>query len=78
LGIELAKDESSPYFRISAKKEIIIASGALNTPQLLNLSGIGAKEELEKFGIEVVKDLPAVGKNLSDVRLLSIVWTNTS
>jgi choline dehydrogenase len=65
-GIEVAKDKSSPRFRVSAGREVIIAAGALNTPQILNLSGIGATEELEKFGIEVVKDLPAVGKNLSD------------
>lgn len=70
-GIEVAKDKSSPRFRVSASREVIIAAGALNTPQILNLSGIGAKEELEKFGIKVVKDLPAVGKNLSDVRRVS-------
>lgn len=70
LGIEVAKDKSSPCFRVSSKKEVILAAGALNTPQLLNLSGIGARAELEKFGIEVVKDLPAVGKNLSDVSCL--------
>lgn len=42
-----------------------------NTPQILNLSGLGAKEELEKFGIKVVKDLPAVGKNMYDVGVFS-------
>lgn len=69
LGVEVANGESSPYFRVSARKEVILAAGSLNTPQVLNLSGIGAKDELDKFGIKVVKDLPAVGKNLSDVRV---------
>lgn len=63
----MAKDASSPRFRAAARKEVILSAGALNTPQLLNLSGIGAREELEKFNVDVVKDLPSVGKNLSDV-----------
>lgn len=49
-----------------AKKELIISAGAYNTPQLLKLSGIGPKEELDKFNIPVVKDLPGVGTNLMD------------
>ena len=46
--------------------EVIISGGAINSPQLLMLSGIGPKEELEKFGIDVIKDLPGVGQNLQD------------
>ncbi|KAJ5115842.1 hypothetical protein N7456_000190 [Penicillium angulare] len=49
-----------------ATKELIISAGAYNTPQLLKLSGIGPKEELEKFNISVVKDLQGVGTNLMD------------
>lgn len=65
----MAKDASAPRFRVAARAEVILSAGAINTPQLLNLSGIGAKAELEKYGIGLVKELPAVGKNLSDVRL---------
>jgi choline dehydrogenase-like flavoprotein len=49
-----------------ARKEVIISGGALNTPQIMMLSGIGPREELEKHRISVVHDLPTVGKNLQD------------
>lgn len=51
---------------VKAAKEVIVAGGAYNTPQILKLSGVGPKEELEKFGIDVVLDLPGVGTNLQD------------
>ncbi len=46
--------------------EIISCGGAINSPQLLQLSGVGHGDELEKLGIDVVKDLPGVGENLQD------------
>ncbi|KAI5860426.1 putative GMC oxidoreductase [Durotheca rogersii] len=52
--------------RIFANKEVIVAGGAFNSPQILKLSGIGPAEELKKFGIPVVKDLPGVGERLGD------------
>jgi choline dehydrogenase len=52
--------------RMRAKREVIIAGGAFNTPQLLKLSGVGPKDELAVHGIEVVADLPGVGSNLQD------------
>lgn len=51
---------------VKATKEVIVAGGAFNSPQILKLSGVGPKEELEKFNIPVVVDLPGVGKNLQD------------
>jgi choline dehydrogenase len=47
-------------------KEIILCGGAINSPQLLQLSGVGNPRELEALGIEVVHDLPGVGENLQD------------
>jgi choline dehydrogenase len=45
---------------------VILAGGAFNTPQLLKLSGIGPRAELERFGIRCRRDLPGVGENLQD------------
>jgi choline dehydrogenase len=50
---------------INASKEVIVSAGAVNSPQLLMLSGIGPCEELKALGIECIRDLP-VGKNLHD------------
>lgn len=49
-----------------ADKEVIVSGGAYCSPNILNRSGIGAKEELEKHGITTLVDLPGVGKNLMD------------
>lgn len=49
-----------------AAAEVILAGGAINSPQLLKLSGIGPAEELKQQGIEVVQHLPGVGENLQD------------
>lgn len=59
-----AQPESTGH--VKAAKEVIVAGGAYNTPQILKLSGVGPKAELEKFGIDVVLDLPGVGTNLQD------------
>ncbi len=49
-----------------ASREVILAGGAFNTPQLLMLSGVGPRDELERHGIPVRVDLPGVGRNLQD------------
>ncbi|GIL03126.1 MAG: choline dehydrogenase [Alphaproteobacteria bacterium] len=52
--------------RVNASREVILAAGAIGTPQLMQLSGIGPAELLAGFGIPVVHDLPGVGENLQD------------
>ncbi len=49
-----------------AATEVIVSGGAINSPKILLLSGIGPAEELRRLGIPVVHDLPGVGKNLHD------------
>ncbi|XP_076663962.1 glucose dehydrogenase [FAD, quinone] isoform X3 [Andrena cerasifolii] len=58
--------------RIRAREEVILCAGAINTPQLLLLSGIGSADNLDKFQIPVLSDLPGVGRNLFDHFLLPV------
>jgi choline dehydrogenase-like flavoprotein len=58
---------------VHVAREVILAGGAFNTPQLLMLSGIGPKTELERHGIPVRVDLPGVGQNLQDRYEVGIV-----
>ncbi|KAI1328538.1 GMC oxidoreductase [Xylariaceae sp. FL0255] len=58
---------------VSASREVILAAGAFNTPQLLKLSGVGPAAELESFDIPVVKDLPGVGANMQDRYEIGVV-----
>jgi choline dehydrogenase len=51
---------------VTARREVIVAGGAFNTPQILKLSGIGPRAELESHNIDVLLDLPGVGTNLQD------------
>ncbi len=57
-----------------AGRELILAAGALASPQLLMLSGIGPARQLRELGIEVVADLPGGGANLQDHPSLTSVW----
>src|SRR6185312_7903396 len=51
---------------ISATREVILCGGAINSPHLLQISGIGPSGHLQSIGVEVVHDLPGVGANLQD------------
>lgn len=51
---------------VGVNKEAVLSSGALHSPQLLQLSGIGSSSQLARLGINLVVDLPGVGQNLQD------------
>lgn len=63
-GVEFKS--SGNYYSVSVSKEIILSAGAINTPQILMLSGIGPKDHLEMHGINVIVNAPGVGQNLQD------------
>jgi choline dehydrogenase-like flavoprotein len=65
VGIEYAKDGGA-VTTVRANREVILAGGAFNSPQLLMLSGIGPADHLRDVGIDPVVDLPGVGENLQD------------
>jgi len=58
---------------VLVNREVIVSAGAFNTPQLLKLSGIGPKEELQKHNIPLKSELPGVGENLQDRYEVSVV-----
>ncbi len=60
------KDRSGNWQTVHANKEIILSGGAINSPQLLMLSGLGEADQLKEHGIDVIADLPGVGKNMQD------------
>ncbi|CAH1107812.1 unnamed protein product [Psylliodes chrysocephalus] len=62
-GVEV--EIGGKLLKLKAKKEVIVSGGAINSPQLLMLSGIGPKKHLQNLGIHVVQDLP-VGRFLQD------------
>lgn len=63
-GVTYLKD--GELISVNAEKEVILTAGALRTPQLLQVSGIGCKDVLKKAGVECLVDLPSVGQNLHD------------
>ncbi len=71
---QASNEEASERKRVNATREVILAAGAFNTPQLLMLSGIGPVDELERLGIPVRVGRPGVGTNLQDRYEVSVVW----
>ena len=63
--------------RVAARGEVILSGGAINSPQLLMLSGIGPAAHLRAMGITVVADSPQVGQNLSDHQGINYTWRMT-
>jgi choline dehydrogenase len=63
IGVEFTKGGKASVVN---GEEIIVCAGAINTPQLLQLSGLGNADELDALGVDVVNDLPGVGENLQD------------
>jgi choline dehydrogenase len=70
--------ESGRYVDVLAQREVILCAGAIGSPQLLLLSGVGPKEEIQKHGLTVAHELPGVGRNLQDHLDVIITTRNKS
>jgi len=65
-------DGTGQTYTVNARKEVILAAGAIMTPALLQLSGVGDPARLNPLGIQTVINLPAVGKNLQEQTMSSL------
>ncbi|WP_374578780.1 choline dehydrogenase [Phenylobacterium sp.] len=74
VGVEYIDAKSGQKSVVHADKEVLLSAGAVQSPQILLLSGIGDPEELAKFGIPVVKALKGVGANLQDHLDVCMSW----
>ncbi|KAJ8730535.1 hypothetical protein PYW08_001948 [Mythimna loreyi] len=72
IGVEVKLPEGN-VIKLYAKNEVVLSAGAINSPQLLMLSGIGPKEHLEEMNIDVVLDLPMVGQNMQDHPMIPLI-----
>ena len=76
IGVKCIQNKQAKEYY--SNREVILSSGSIGSPHLLQLSGIGDGELLKKLGIEVIHDNPAVGKNLQDHLQIRLVYkTNT-
>lgn len=64
IGVEYRR--GNKLHQVRASREVILSGGSVNSPQLLNLSGIGDAAHLKALGIDIVADAPAVGQNMQD------------
>ena len=62
---------------VRAEREVVLAAGAIGSPQLLLLSGIGPADHLQEVGVPVAHDLPGVGENLQDHPFVTCVWESS-
>ncbi len=75
VGVAYLKDGVEQEVRVN--KEVILSGGAINSPQLLLLSGVGPADQLRALNIPVVADLPGVGENLQDHLFVSVCCAST-
>ena len=78
IGVDCIQSKGQPNKTIYANHEVILSAGAISSPQILQLSGIGDEKHLTKLGVNVIHNNPAVGKNLQDHLQVRMVFkTNT-
>jgi choline dehydrogenase len=75
VGAEVGRD--GRLERVRAEHEVVVSAGTIESPKLLQLSGIGPGEHLRRAGIDVLVDLPGVGENLHDHSLVPLVYASS-
>jgi choline dehydrogenase len=75
VGVEYSRGTKT--HRAEAKREVVLSAGAIGSAQLLLLSGIGPADDLRRLAIDVVVDLPGVGKNLQDHMIAGVTYSST-
>jgi len=76
-GVNVTVAGTRPFV-LKARKEVIVSSGFINSPHLLMVSGVGPRENLERYNIPVISDLSGVGQNLRDTPALGGVVHSTN
>ncbi|KAJ2926788.1 hypothetical protein H1R20_g10294, partial [Candolleomyces eurysporus] len=76
-GVEFASSASDTVKSVSANKEVILAGGAVGSPQMLLVSGVGPKDVLDSVGVSVQVELPGVGHHLQDHLATGVSWATT-
>lgn len=71
-GVQVSSDNAT--FTLHARKEVIVAGGVFQSPQILQVSGVGPRKLLKMYGIPVVADRPGVGQNMQDQIFADIVY----
>ena len=74
-GVEVVRSGTTAPTRVRARREVILSAGAIESPKLLMLSGVGPADDLRRFRIPVVLNLPGVGGNLQDHLRVPVRWT---
>lgn len=77
-GVEVIDEATGKTSVVNAKKEVVLAAGAIQTPKLLQLSGVGPRSVLEAAGIDVKVELDAVGSNFQDHSYATVIFNTTS
>jgi choline dehydrogenase-like flavoprotein len=72
IGVEYLRGDATQ--KVVARAEVILSAGAIGSPQILQLSGIGPAQHLRGHGIDVIQDTPEVGENLQDHLQLRCSW----
>ncbi|KAH7377307.1 choline dehydrogenase-like protein [Pyrenochaeta sp. MPI-SDFR-AT-0127] len=77
-GVEITDDVTGKTSKVYAKKEVVLAAGAIQTPKLLQLSGVGPASVLKAAGVKVRVPLDAVGSNFQDHPYATVIFNTTT